>query len=188
VGTRLEEGRLEAVNLTPQELEMLWTDLYREDAARAYRAIWTLVAGSKQSVSFLQSRLKPVPVLDLQEQKRLVELIARLDSEDFVTREKANADLEKLGETAEPALRKTLASQPTAEIRRRSEQLLEKLQAPANLRGRLRLFRASEALEKIGNPEAQQVLKALAQGGPEFPITQDAKAALERLEKRSAMP
>jgi len=188
VTSRLEEGRLEAVNLSPQQLEALWTDLYREDAARAYRAIWTLVAGSKQSVPFLQSRLKPVPVLDPQEQKRLVELIARLDSEDFATREKANVELEKQGETAEPALRKALASRPTPEIRRRSEQLLEKLQAPANLRGRLRLFRASEVLEKIGSPEAIQVLKALAQGGPEFPITQDAKGALERLEKRSATP
>jgi WD40 repeat protein len=181
---RLEEGRLEVANLAPRDLEPLWTDLYSEDAARAYRAVWTLVAGAKQSVAFLQSRLKPVPILDAQEQRRLAELIASLDSEDFNTRERANAELERLAETAEPALRKALAAQPGAETRRRLEAALEKLQAPGKLRERLRLFRASEVLEKIGSPEAQQVLKAISQGAPEFVITQDAKSTLERLARR----
>src|SRR5262249_18293212 len=188
VTSRLDEGRLEAVNFSPHELEGLWTELYSEDAARAYRAIWTLVAGARQSVPFLQSRLKPAPNLDPQEQKRIAHLIATLDDEDFVARQRAHAELEKLGDVAEPALRKALKDQPVAEIRRRLEQSLEKLQAAPKVRDRFRLFRASEVLEKIGSPEAQQVLKTLASGGPEFAVTQDAKAALERLAKRSAVP
>ena len=53
--------------------------------------------------------------------------IADLNSRDFQKRAKAFDELEKLGDLAEPALKKLLASNPAAEIRRRAEMLLEKL-------------------------------------------------------------
>jgi hypothetical protein len=62
------------------------------------------------------------------------------------------------------------------------EQLLERLKAPSES---LRPFRALEVLEHLGTPEAQQVLESLAQGAPEARLTQEAKASLERLAKRS---
>jgi hypothetical protein len=39
-------------------------------------------------------------------------------------------------------------------------------------------------LESIGNAEARQVLKDLAQGEPQAPLTREAKAAVARLNRR----
>ena len=47
-------------------------------------------------------------------------------------------------------------------------------------------LRAVEVLERIGTPEARQVLAKLADGAPEARLTQEAKASLQRLAKRSA--
>jgi len=46
--------------------------------------------------------------------------------------------------------------------------------------------RAVEALERIGNPTAQAVLRKIANGAPEAALTGEAKASLERIERRQA--
>jgi predicted NACHT family NTPase len=181
---RLSNGRLPAVKLTTAELESLWKDLAGEDGLRAYRATWAFVAGGPDSVSFLRARLQPVPPLDGLQHKRIVQLTEALDSEDFSVRERATADLEKLGDTAGPALRKVLRGQPSSEVRTRAEGLLEKLQSPALVRERVRVRRADEVLELMASAEARQLLHSLAQGEPESGLTQDARAALQRIEKR----
>jgi WD40 repeat protein len=182
--SRLQEGRLQTVDLSPQELETLWTALAGDDAARAYRSVWTLVAGAKHSVPFLQARLRPVPLLDPPLRERIRRLISGLDQEEFAAREKATQELAKLGETAEIELQKALENHPSDEVRRRIDGLLEKLQTPARIHDRLRGLRANEVLEKLGTPEARQILKTLAQGAAEAEQTRDAKAALERLARR----
>jgi WD40 repeat protein len=182
--SRLQGGRLQTVNLSAQELEELWNDLADQKGTKAYRAVWTLVAGARQSVPFLGNRLRPVPLADAQQQRRMVQLIAELDSDEFTTREKANSELEKLGDLAEPDLRRVLATRPANEVRERVEHLLEKLESPDRLRERMRGVRVHEVLEQIGTPEARQVLKTIAQGAPEAVLTRDAKASLERLAKR----
>ena len=45
------------------------------------------------------------------------------------------------------------------------------------------MLRALEVLERIGTPEARQILLSLAKGAPEAALTQEAKASLERLGK-----
>jgi hypothetical protein len=65
-------------------------------------------------------------------------------------------------------------------MRQRIDQILAKLDGP--LTGeRLRAWRAIEVLEKIGTPDAQNLLKELAGGAPEAGVTQDALEALDRL-------
>jgi hypothetical protein len=44
-------------------------------------------------------------------------------------------------------------------------------------------LRAVEALERIGTPEARQVLQALAKGAAGAVLTRAAQGALERLER-----
>jgi HEAT repeat protein len=111
-------------------------------------------------------------------------LVTDLGSDSFAVREKAAAELEKLGEGAGPGLRKALASEPTAEVRRRVEGLLDRQQWPASAPEAVRGLRAVEALERIGTPEAREALKGLAGGIPEAVLTRAAQAALERLGER----
>jgi RNA polymerase sigma factor (sigma-70 family) len=45
--------------LTPRELEALWSDLTSPDGTRAYRGMWALIRTSRQAVPFLKERLPP---------------------------------------------------------------------------------------------------------------------------------
>jgi WD40 repeat protein len=171
--------------LSPKQSEALWMDLAAQDAGRAYQAISTLVMSQDRSVSFLKKHLAPVPAVD---NKELARLIADLDSNQFMVREKASTQLEKLGELAVPACRQALHSTTSVEVRRRLEAILER---ESRLRWnpppeRLRILRLLEVLEHIGTPEAQQVLESLAKGAPEARLTQEAKASLDRLQKLAA--
>jgi hypothetical protein len=68
-------------------------------------------------------------------------LLADLESNEFAVRRKAVAELEKLGEQVEAALRQHLESKPPLEARRRVEALLDKLK-PLPLSGeQLRMWR-----------------------------------------------
>ncbi len=170
------------VPLTAEDLKSLWADLAIEDAARAYRVVWKLAGSPRQTMPLLRDRLRPAPRGDAE---RIARLIADLDSGRFAVREEATNELTKLGDVAEPALRKALtAGQASAEARRRLERLLEELKrwSPE----RLRSVRAVEVLEHIGTPEAQVVLKTLAKGDPDARLTQEAKASFDRLAKRRA--
>jgi hypothetical protein len=171
--------------LTAPELENLWADLTTKDPVIAQRAITGLAGKSEDAVAFLEKRLRPVC---RPEPKRLARLIADLDSREFKAREGATQELERLGETAEAALREALSHRPSPEARRRIERVLEthkreRLHPPPN---RMRLARAVEVLEQINNPAARRLLAALAHGAPEAPLTREAKGALERLAKQSA--
>ena len=93
--------------------------------------------------------------------------------------------LEQAAESAQAALEKRLQENPSLEVRRRVEELLERLKRP-DPPERVRAARAVEALEQIGTDDARQVLNALAEGRPSAPLTQDAAAACRRLTTRPA--
>src|SRR5262249_29886332 len=97
------------------------------------------------------------------------------------------AELERLGELAEPALRKTLAAQPSLELRQRIERLLERLvtwQPPsADL---VRAIRSVDVLERIGTSEAKQLLEQLAHGAASAQLTTEAQASLNRMANQGA--
>lgn len=159
------------------ELEVAWENLGHRDGAIAYQAIWTFVLSSKEAVPFLQSRLKPVEVVDA---KVLAKLIAELDSPKFAARDRAKRELERLGEAAEPALSKANRTGMNLEAARRIDDLLERLQGP-------RLWqplRAVEALEHLGSVDARRLLQQLAGGAAEARLTRHARQALTRLAQR----
>src|SRR5262249_25734834 len=116
------------------------------------------------------------------------QLIQELDSKTFTARQKAVDELEKLGALAEHFLRTAQTEKPSLEVGRRLEQILDRLRGPVTAPERLRELRAVEALELIGSAEAQKVLEKLAGGAAEAALTQDARAALDRLKKFSREP
>jgi WD40 repeat protein len=161
--------------------EALWAALADADATRAYDALCAFAGSPNATVEFLKCRLNAVVAPDPQ---RVTRLIAALDSEQFDERAQAARELENLGEGVVPALRKALENKPSAELRRRAEQLIEKLTSSTPSGPRLQALRAIEVLEWIGIPEARSLLAELAKGLPEARQTREAKAALARLAVR----
>ncbi len=158
-----------------------WNDLAGRDAKAAYQALQVLASAPAQSVAFLRERLRPAPPLD---RKQVERWLADLDSDEFAQREKAVRELERLGERVEAPLRRLLAGSPSAEARRRAEELLAGIEGPVSNAERLQQLRAVELLERIGKEVARELLKALAEGDPEAPLTRDAAAAFRRLGRR----
>jgi WD40 repeat protein len=162
--------------LTEDRLGQLWFDLGGERAAVAGRALAALADSPRQARALLRKHLRPVAAAD----PRLVaDLLGDLDNDDFRVRQKASEGLARLGEAAEPALRKLLEGNPSPEVRRTAEGLLGRLGGPESLRR----SRALEVLEWIGDEES---LKTLAGGAPGARLTREAAAALERLRRRAA--
>lgn len=174
------ENLLRKDRLTNGEMNGLWRDLADADAAKAYRAMQTLIAAGEPAVSLLKQRLHPAAVLDA---RYIDRLISDLDSERFEIRDKAERELRKIGEDAEAALRKVLAGTPSAEQRLRVKWLLQEIDAVRSSE-RLRDVRAVEVLERIGSIEAQRELKLLAEGDPQARLTREAKAAQQRFASR----
>jgi hypothetical protein len=168
------------VELTAREVESLWADLLADDGERAASGIDKLARSPKQTAAFLSEKLKPATPPDV---KLIDQWIHDLDSANFAKRTKASGELEKLGELAVPALKKALTSQPTPEVRRRVEPILEKLTTGILSGEQIRTVRAIEALEEIGNAEARAVLQTLAKGAPGALSTRHAQAALDRMGK-----
>ncbi len=170
-----------AAPLSAEQLEGLWADLAKPDAVKAFAAVDALAAQPGLSLPLLCQRLKPATV----PADRIRRLISDLDSDQFTRREAATKELRALGELAEPGLRKALAKPSSLEVRRRIEQLLPI--PPRELSSEeLRGLRALRVLTQADTPEARRVLESLAQGAPEARLTQEAKAALERLNNRPA--
>jgi hypothetical protein len=167
--------------LTIQELMAAWADLASPDARKAHAAIWKLVAVPRQAVPLLRDRLHPASAVP---PHRLRELLNDLKSNQSRQREVALQQLIELEEQAEPALQDALNGNPSAEQRRRIEPLLT---GPRVVRSpeKLRALRAVQVLEECNSAEAKQVLTTLTGGDSEARLTQEASAALERLDKRS---
>jgi WD40 repeat protein len=170
--------------LPPAALERLWHDLGSDDAHRAYRAVRELLIAPEQALPWLRTHLHPTPPVS---PNRLANLLRELDAPRFAVRQHAAAELAELGELAEPALRQAVAGRPTPEVRRRLEQLLTRVR---RRRGELtpeqrQAVRAVEVLEHLPAAEARPILKELAAGAANAPLTRDANAALDWLGRRA---
>jgi len=170
-----------STELSAEDLDNLWTMLAEEDAAKAYAAISTLVTVPPQAASLLKDRLQPPPGPTVQEINRWID---DLDSDQFLVRQKAREELAKIGGLAEPALRRKLAEKPSLEVHQQIDRLLTRIEYPPLTVELLQAYRAVEALEHIGSPEARQVLEKVATGTEGARVTREAKAALKRMNKR----
>jgi RNA polymerase sigma factor (sigma-70 family) len=168
-----------AVERTAAELETLWAGLKDEDSGKTHQAMIGWQASPAQAPAWFAAHLQataPVPA------KRLQQLLADLESDQFAVREKAAQALTELGELAEPELRKLLDSKPALETRQRVEKVLEKTATPQALSAdALRALRAVEVLERLATTEGRQVLEKLGQGAAGARLTREANAALDRL-------
>jgi WD40 repeat protein len=166
-------------------LEALWGDLSARDPRTAYQAVLGMARAGGQAAAFLKGRLGAALPAD---PGRLARLIKQLDDKRFAAREQATRELARLGRLAEPELRAVLAAPPSAEVRSRVLRLLKRLPDPGPTAPvwqpttrQLQTLRAVEVLERLGTPEARELLGALARGADLAYIRDEVQAALNRL-------
>jgi hypothetical protein len=176
--------RPEPVKLTEQQVADLWHDLGSVDCEKAHKALRAL-ADSPQGVAYVQANVKGGEKFDEAKAKKL---IVQLDDDDFDVREKAEKDLAGMGAAVLPLLRDASKNPPSVEVKTRLERLLEPFKDQQISTDRLRVLRVVEVLETSGSDDALKGLKALSGGAADDPLTKDAKAALERLERPAVKP
>lgn len=161
----------------------LWDELLSPDAAKAYEAIWALAERPAEASAIFKAKIVQVKP---EAPGRLAKLIADLDSDEFAARETATRALTEMGRRAKPALQVATQKPSSPEAAKRIQALLDAL-GPDLTPAEIREMRALLALELAGTSEARQVLAHLAEGAAGAPLTEDAKGALTRLAKRTAV-
>jgi hypothetical protein len=159
-------------------LEELWANLASDDAALAYRAIWSLCDNAK-AADFLATKIAPAQPID---KAALASHIKDLDSDSFKQYEAARQAIVKMGDQAAQALALALKDPPSLEAQQRMSKLLELLQrdwSPPVLQQ----MRALKAMELADTPASRQLLQRWADGAPAARLTQEARLALVRLDR-----
>jgi RNA polymerase sigma factor (sigma-70 family) len=169
-------GREEAGSF---DADRVWADLESADGPTVYRATWALASEPRRAVAELQHRLPDSLREATAHGQRIRALIADLDSDSFERRQAATHELAEIVTEAGPALRLALAGRPSAEARKRLEELLSKA---GDLRSgeALRCLRALTVLERISTPEARLLLETAFKGPEDDWLSREAKEALER--------
>jgi Tol biopolymer transport system component len=184
--TRDEKPLARDVKLTEKDLAGLWDDLAADGGGKVYAAQRTLRADPARAVPFLRERLKPHA--EGPDDKKIERLIADLGADDFDVRERATKDLEQLGKNAESALRVALADSPDPEVRMRTARLLKGIGEVLLTAEQRRDVRAVRVLEQACTPEARALLEKLTEESPGWWVTVEAKAALQRMDRRNKKP
>ncbi len=159
--------------------DALWRKLSAPAAGPAWDAVRELVSRPDVAVALLRQRLKPiaspgVTAVDIPN------LIQQLDARTFTERDRASRALQRLGQKAIPQLQRAAENGPTLEVRRRAAELVKAVSLPDP--DFPVQSRAVEVLEQIGSAAAKDVLRTWARGWAPAPLTQEAQAAVARLE------
>lgn len=164
-----------------KERDGLWDDLMGADAKKASAALRAFLATAPDHVVFVKDRLaKPGD----EQAARIRELIAKLDADDFDTRDAATDALVKIGPAAVEAVRPLVKGGPNDEVRFRAAVILKRLgggPAPGVADTAARLTRVVRVLERAGTADARAVLREIADGKLAHGVAPEAKAALARL-------
>jgi WD40 repeat protein len=157
----------------------LWADLAHGDAARAVQAAWVMrrIDGVE---ALLARKLVPVgPAVG----ERVSALIRALGSDEFSVRQNAEQELVGMRDSARKALETALQREKDIEVKYRLRRLLGLISGPSP--SLLQEIRAVLVLEARDTPAARELLRRLAGGLAEARLTEEAAAALRRLESLS---
>jgi WD40 repeat protein len=171
--------RSKRVPLSPADRDEAWEMLAATAAAPAYEGLVRLAADPDGSVPLVKKHIRPAPAID---GAILDKLIAGLNSDRFAVRERAAAELDRLGKTVIGAVRARFDADSSPEVRERLAKFLDQHDRDEFTPEELRQERALELLEQIGSAEAREVLRELSKGEKSARLTRQAAAALKRLE------
>eukprot|EP00913_Durusdinium_trenchii_P023396 g21974.t1 len=172
--------------LSGKALDRVWNALASASPADAYRAMGQLSRGDERAISALKTRV--TSVLIPAQNKRIQQLLVELDDDDLVTRNRAVRELRKLRKIAMPILLKTIKSTTSAEVRFRLRRILaDSSDSPrfsvADVR---RMLRVIHVAESVGGPVAKSMLEMIVKDFPAEGVIREAKATIERLNRKAA--
>jgi WD40 repeat protein len=169
----LPPHRITVPEMSHGGLESCWRNLGSSDAASGLRAVWELTECPEQALSTLGTRVKPVRKPDPREVRKL---IAKLGSDQFFVRTRAEVALADFGEFAVKRLQNELRSELVVENRKRLERALGRIRSSVTQQRR-----AIQTLEYIGGARSERLLRLVADGATDSKVTADARKALKRL-------
>jgi WD40 repeat protein len=158
-----------------------WNELVQIDGGIGANAMSQLIYTPKETMALLREELTFAPK---DSEERLTKLTKELDSPNFKNRELAARELEKLGGLAVSRLLEVLKDNPSDEVRDRIEKIIKKIgpgEDPRTSTVARRAVRTVELLERIGSPEAIDLLDQLARRSTDVVYQQESLAALKRL-------
>lgn len=165
------------------ELDRLWKTLSDPDPKIAYVALYELVDRADEAVPMIREKLPPARGA---ETAQLEALFRGLSSSSFRAREAATTKLIAMGADAEMAIKRWSEQEDlSAEMKSRLA-LISRYASDQTSTTRLHQRRAIQVLEYAGTSAAKETLRGLSQGEEHAWLTEQAQAALDRLERRTA--
>ena len=165
--------------ITIERFESLWNDLASAEAITAFQAQSALAAEMESALPLLEQRV--AKILQPSQNARILELIAELDSDEYMVRERATAELIRFREIAVDELNEALQETHSAEVRHRISRILS---TPEDIprftpEETNRALRVIDLLARDGSDKSISLLRTIADGFPSRDVMRTAKWALE---------
>jgi WD40 repeat protein len=158
-------------------LSEAWDQLAGPDPGRAYAGMAELAATPVEALPLLRAKLRPAPIPTDADMDRVVR---QLDADGFADRQKAFAELERIGPNAVAGIKTRLTRVTSLEVRRQLMRFLELYSGPEPSPYHVRCARGAATLEAMGTADARALLAELAKGPAADPLTREARQATGR--------
>jgi len=168
--------------LTDKELSELWLHIKGKDPVAANAAVWKVLAGGPKAAAFInkawvEMEAAAAPPVAAEEalKTKLAGIIGKLSSDEFVERQRANTDLQSLGQKALPLLEAELGKAKDPERRRALKDAVGRLTKKATAtkkRSHSDLVRSRiEHINRIieSHTNGYKITSSAAGAGKEFP-------------------
>ena len=165
--------------LSAKDLDTLWhawsgtNEISRDFSGKAFK----LRTG--QAVDLLKTKLIPVPESRV---ARAAELIKQLDDDNVDIRDKASKELGLDAHPIEPLILSAFAASKPGEVRNRLTIVKNAIAASPRSTDLILQLRGIALLEYVGGSAAEVELKRLATGAAGTRVTEEALAAVKRME------
>jgi RNA polymerase sigma factor (sigma-70 family) len=158
-------------------LSEAWDQLAGPDPGRAFAGMAELAATPAEGLPLLRAKLRPAPIPTDADLDRVVR---QLDADGFADRQKAFAELERIGPNAVAGIKTRLTRVTSLEVRRQLMRFLELYDGPEPSPYHVRCARGAATLEAMGTADARALLAELAKGPAADPLTREAREATGR--------
>jgi hypothetical protein len=160
-------------------VERAWNDLATRESSVSFQSEGRFSTAQAEAVKLFAEKIQPATAVD---PKLIRRLLDDLGSSEFAVREASSQALYDQDRQVLPYLEETLKTATSAEVRERAKRIVEHYRQTPFTGEQLRQTRAVMILERIGDGDSKKLLKKWAGGPANALLTEEASAALKRLE------